>query len=178
MDITIRDPGCAAEPFLFWDTIWNAAEGIGAWALAGADERGNIGGLQATSPLTTAVINALFTNRRCPDDHPLRVLAGDDPQGWWGDGVDVRADLFEQPEGSLLWLLERATATEENARWAQAFAAEALAPLQRCGAVARIECRAEAFPERRMILLDVALYGRDGRARFAEKFDVIWQSLR
>jgi len=66
MDINVRiNEGCAAQPELLWDSVWNSEAGspIGGRAAERAAQRG---GLQAMRPLDTAVIDSLFTNRRCP----------------------------------------------------------------------------------------------------------------
>lgn len=173
------DEGASPQPILLWDSVWNPAEGCADWAIASASEGLNRGGLQATSALATAVTNALFTNRRCPDDHPLRYLAGDDLQGWWGDGIDVRADLGEQPEGSLLWLLERAPLTRDIVeRWAPTFVQDALAPLVSQGAVVRIETDVAANELTSRLEIYVRLFGRDGTKIFDARFDAVWLQLR
>lgn len=178
-DLTIRAQGCPAEPYLLWDSVWNAAEGCADWALAAPGERGNRGGLAATDPIATSVILALFTDRRCPPDHPLVHLADDgDLRGWWGDAVDLRADLGEAPMGSLLWLLERATASDEMALWARGFAEEALAPLLAAKLFAGVEVDARAYPERAAIALAVDLFGRDGARTHALRFDPLWTARR
>ena len=175
-DITIREAACPHDPLLFWDTVWNAAEGEGAWALSGPSELGNRGGLAAVNPLATSVINLLFTDRRCPPDHPLAKRAEGDLRGWWGDGVIAPGDADQKPLGSLLWLVtERGTATPEDARWAEAFATEALQPLIDCGAVASVKCVAQAWPARNAMTLDVELYGRDGTRVWSQRFDPLWR---
>lgn len=178
VDIRLRSTeGCDPEQVGLWDTGWSPDEGRGDWAMAGADEAGNIGGLKATAALETAVVLSLFTDRRCPADHPLAWLADGDPRGWWGDVVDVRADLGEQPLGSLLWLLERAPLDGETAMWAEAFAIEALQPLVDQKAASKIEAVATARPEENRLDLVVRLYGRDGARVYDRKFDNIWAQV-
>lgn len=160
----------AADPWLPWDTVWSPAQQAGDWMQAGA-------GLAAERGLATAVVLALFTDRRCPKDHPLARWADGDPRGWWGDGVDVRDDLSERELGSLLWLLERATVSAETARWAEALAAEALMPLKAQGAVARIGVTAEARPADNRLDLLVQLYDRDGTTLYDRKFDLLWRQV-
>lgn len=174
-DVTLREATCPRDPYLLWDTVWDADEGVGAWVLADPGEGGNSGGLAATRPLATSVINLLFTDRRCPPTHPLAKRAEGDLRGWWGDGVFAASEAEDAPLGSLLWLVtERGAATEADARWARSFAQEALAPLVRAGACARVAVDATAAPERRAIVLAVALYGRDGAAIYADRFDLFW----
>lgn len=169
--------GCAPQPILFWDSVWDELSGHADWAYAPAAEKYNIGGLRAEAALQTAVMLCLFTDRRCPPDHPLAYLIeNDDPRGWWGDGVDVRDNLGEAQMGSLIWLLERAQATPENAHWAQTFALEALAPLIGQEAVVRVDAQAVMHPPSR-IDLAVQLYGREGTKIFARKFDDLWREV-
>jgi phage gp46-like protein len=176
VEISIRtDEACATPAQLTWDTVWDSKTGTGDWALAGASEKNNRGGLQAKAAIATAVELALFTDKRCPDDHPLRKFADQDPRGWWGDAVDVRDDLAEQELGSLLWLLERSVATEETARWARAFAIEALAPLKTQGVVASIDVQSEVVGKR--LNLAVLLYARDGSVAYDRKYDILWQQV-
>ena len=167
--------GCKPQPIYVWDTVWSPATGYGAWAYAPATETYNRGGLQAENALQTAVNLCLFTDRRCPPDHPLAYLIeGDDPRGWWGDGVDVRDDLGEAPMGSLLWLLERAQATPDNAAWARTFALDALAPLIGQQAVVRADAQATLVPPSRLDLA-AQLYGQDGTKIYDRRFDDIWR---
>lgn len=173
------DEGASPQPILLWDSVWNPAEGYADWAIASAAEGLNRGGLQATSALATAVTDALFTDVRCPEDHPLRYLAGDDLRGWWGDGVDVRTDLGEAQLGSLLWLLERAPLTSDIVeRWAPTIVQDALAPLLRQGAVVRIETDVVANELKSRLEIFVRLFGRDGTKVFDQRLDAIWQQLR
>lgn len=167
--------GCAPQPIYFWDSVWDEQTGAADWSYAPASETYNAGGLQAEAALQSAVILCLFTDRRCPDGHPLaHLIENDDPRGWWGDGVDVRVDLGEAEMGSLLWLLARAQATDENARWAEAFALEALAPLIGQQAVVRAAAQAEIHSPSRLYLA-VQLYGRDGAKLYERKFDDVWR---
>jgi phage gp46-like protein len=175
IDVTIRtDEGCAPEPNLLWDTVWNAEVGAGDWALA-KDEPLNRGGLAARQAIHTAVVLALFTDRRCPPDHPLARFADGDLRGWWGDGIDVRDDLGEQPLGSLLWLLERASLLTDTERWAESFAIEALQPLIDQGAAVRAKAKASADRARNRLNLDIVLIGRDGARVYDRRFDVLWR---
>lgn len=173
------DEGGQPQPLLLWDSVWNPLLGFADWAIAEPDEAQNHGGLRAKEALATAVVDALFTDVRCPDDHPLRYLAGDDLRGWWGDGIDVRTDLGEAPLGSLLWLLERAPLTFEIVTlWATRLAEDALAPLLNQGAVVRIETEAVGNELRNRLDLYVRLYGRDGKKIFDQRFDAVWSQIR
>ena len=172
--------GCAADSNVLWDSIWDAERGLADWGFAQASETANRGGLQAIAILDTAVTLALFTNKRVPVDHPLAWLAEGDPQGYWGDGVDVRADLGETELGSLLWLLERAPLTINGvpaATWAEQFAREALKPLIDQGAVVRIDITSSVEEIRGKLLLFVNLFGRDGQRIYDRKFDLVWNQV-
>lgn len=174
--ILIRaDEACRPDPFLLWDTAMDPVAGVGDWALAGNAPQ-NAGGLTAAAALDTAVTLALFTDARMPDAHPLAYLVTGDPRGWWGDGVDVRADLGETQLGSLLWVLKRAPLTPDIAMWARNLALAALAPLQGQAAVVRIDATA-VIAGRNTLVLTVTLYGRDGSKVYDRKFDLIWQQL-
>lgn len=171
--IRLRDgEACAPDPFLLWDTVWNSQTGRGDWALATASEIGNAGGLQAKAGLETAVILSLFCDRRVPVDHPLAWLAGPDRRGWWGDGV---RQTGEAETGSLLWLLERAPLDAQTARWAEAIALDALAPLVQQGAVVKVEAQAQARLADNRLDLGISLYGRSGVRIYARKFERLWQ---
>lgn len=168
--------GDTAQPILIWDSVWQPTLGFADWALAGSDEPQNRGGLRSKAALHTAIVHLLFTDRRIPDNHPLKYLVADgDPRGWWGDGVDVRADLFETDLGSLLWVFERSILTEEIRRWVEAIALEALAPLIRQGAAQRIEAQAYAEQAFNRCDLSVQVYGRDGMKGYDHRFEDIWR---
>lgn len=177
--ITIRDSeGCAPDPFLLWDSLWFPNAGEADWALATVEESFNRGGLRARSAIASAVILALFTDARVPADHPLAYLADGDPRGWWGDGIDLRAERGEAQLGSLLWLLERAPLTVQGqpiSLWAERMALDALLPLHKQGAVVRIETQAVADEGKSRLELTVQLYGRDGASVYDRKFDLLWQ---
>ncbi len=174
MDINVRiDEGCAPQPELLWDAVWNSATGFADWQVAQPSEPLNAGGLRAMRPLDTAVILALFTDRACPPNHPLAPPDGD-LRGWWGDGVDVRADLGEGPLGSLLWLLEQSILDPvATPRWAVAFAQDALAGLVTQGAAASVAVQAYANPPDRLDLA-VQLYAKSGAVLFNQRFADIW----
>ena len=173
------DEGCQPQVQLLWDTVWHAAEGYGGWAVADRGTVGNSGGLRATHAIETAVILCLFTDRRCPADHPLaKNIQDGDPRGWWGDGVDVRADLGEGEMGSLLWLLQN-TAIDpvDTPRWLQSLALDALAPLVGQGAVVRVDAQATVDPTRNRGDLAVQIYGADGARIYDRKFQALWAQI-
>jgi phage gp46-like protein len=168
--------GSDAQPSLIWDSVWFPAIGAADWAIAGSDETQNRGGLQSKAALHTAVILALFTDARIPDNHPLHYLVADgDPRGWFGDGVDVQADLGEGPLGSLLWVFERAPLTEKIRQWVEAIALQALATLIFQGVAVKIDAQATARFAANQCDLAIQIYGRDGTQTYNYKFDDIWQ---
>lgn len=176
-DVLIRsNEACQPDPFLLWDTIFDAATGIADHAIAGNAPL-NSGGLAAGNALQTAVTLCLFTDAELPANHPLASLVADgDFRGWWGDDIDVRTDLGETGLGSFLWVLRRAPLTPRIARWAQTFALAALAPLQAQGAVVRIDCQT-AIVGTNQLQLAVQVYGRDGGKVYDRAFDLIWSQL-
>jgi phage gp46-like protein len=170
-----RDP----QPQLLWDSVWDAARGFADWALASASEVLNRGGLQAKAALESAIVIQLFTDKRMPVDHPLRkYVDGDDLRGWWGDGVDIRADLGETEMGSLLWALARAPLTEDIRRWAETLARDALQPLIRQRIAARIEVQAIAHPALGRLDLLIKVYRSNGSLAVDRRFDDIWNQLQ
>lgn len=182
VEVKVRaNEACAPDSYSLWDSVWSPQDGFADWAMSNGSEPQNRGGLQAKNALATAVVLALFTDKRIDPSHPLNFLADGDPRGYWGDGIDVRGDLFEDELGSHLWLLERAPMTIRGlsvAVWAKQFALESLATLQRQGVVVRIEVEATAQPLKSRLELLVRLYGRDGSAAFDQKFDLVWNQVR
>jgi phage gp46-like protein len=169
------DEGQDQQPLLLPDTVWIPAAAQADWALADAVETRNVGGLRSRQALASAILQCLFTDRRCPDDHPLRHLMDDDARGWWGDGVDVKADRYETAMGSLLWLLERAPLTENIRQWSENLAQEALQTLIDQGVAVKTTATAVARPEIGRLELTVAVYGRDGLKLYEQRFEDLWQ---
>jgi phage gp46-like protein len=172
--------GCEADVNVLWDSLWMPTTGFADWALADADEVNNRGGLRSKAAIDTAVILALFTDARIDPTHPLFYLADGDARGYFGDGIDVRADLNETALGSHLWLLERAPLTIlgiSAARWAEQFTNEALAPLLTQGVAVRIDAAAVANELAGRLELTVALYGSDGAQIYNRNFDVLWNQV-
>lgn len=165
------------QPQLLWDSIWSNARGFADWAIASFSEVFNRGGLQATAALETAFVIQLFTDKRMPADHPLRKYVGDDLRGWWGDGVDVRADLHETELGSLLWALARAPPNEDTRRWTETEALACLQTLIDQGVVARIDAQATIRATNDGVDLALQAYRADGSLAIDRRFDDIWAQL-
>jgi phage gp46-like protein len=176
MPLEVRiDEGEQQQPTLFWDSRWEPWRGQADWAMADASEPQNRGGLASRAALHTAVVISLFTDKRIERDHPLfHLLEDGDQRGWFGDGVDVRADLFEDHMGSLLWIFERAYLNEEIRRQVELVSLEALQPLISQGAAVRIEVQAEAQFAINRVNLGVQIYGKDGSRLYDHKFEDIW----
>jgi phage gp46-like protein len=168
--------GDKPEVNYLWDSRWRPPEGAADWELFDPSETSNRGGLSARAVLHTSVILCLFTDKRIPDDHPLRyLLEGADQRGWWGDGADVATDRGETDMGSLLWVFERSILTEDIRRWVEALAIDALTPLINQKIAVRVDAQAFAeFAEDRCDLL-IHLYGRDGQRIYDARFDAIWR---
>ena len=175
--IVISQAGGPQSQYLPWDTVIDPATGIWDWAPQGPGASSNIGGLLVADPIQTAILIGLGTDARCPADHPLaKYVEAGDPRGWWGDGVDIRADLSEQPLGGLMWLLERAVVSEENRRWAESLSMDALSPLVSCGACTFLSTSAKLWQGQNLITLDVTAIGSYGGRTFNQKYDGIWRS--
>lgn len=164
------------QPSLLWDSVWSPQQGNADWALAGADEPLNRGGLRSKATLDTAIVLALFTDKRIPDQHPLRkYVSSDDPRGWWGNDIDVRADYGEVELGSLLWVFARAVLTEQVRLEVIAEAQAALQCLITQGVAVRIDVQAVTEPAFGRCDLLVQIYGRDGTMIHGVQFNDIWQ---
>lgn len=169
--------GAQPQANLLWDSEWKPPEGLADWVLpALATETQNRGGLRSAAALHTNVVLCLFTDKRLPDDHPLRyLLEGADQRGWWGDGADVRTDLNEGPLGSWLWVFEHSILTDDIIRWVEAVAIDAMMPLINQQVAVRVDAQATAEKAFDRCDLAVQLYGRDGTKIYDERFADIWK---
>ena len=182
MKIRIRDTeACEPQPSLYWDSQFqnrlDASGGWADWVLAGPDaEPASRGGLRAGGMLHTAVIICLFTDARLPEED-IPPDESPDRRGWWGDSVQGE-DEPGVPMGSLLWTLERSTISEETARLAEQYAADALQVLIDQGAVAAVETEAEIVGNRDQLRLRVRLYSHSRTLVYDQKFDVLWRQTQ
>jgi phage gp46-like protein len=107
--------------------------------------------------LETAVIVSLFVDGEAlPGD---RVDEDAPRRGWWGDVYEDDGERI----GSRLWLLERATASQETASRAETYAREALAWMLSARLVKRVEVQTEIEGE--TVFLSLKLTLREGRQR-------------
>jgi len=167
------------QPCLLWDSVWDPRNGNADWAIAGQDETSNRGGLRAKSALHTAIVLALFTDKRIPQQHPLRkYVDSDDPRGWWGDDVDIRTEGGEAELGSLLWVFERAVLTEAIRLEVIAEAQNALQCLIDQGAATRIDAQAEMYAAFNRLDLAIQIYGTAGGEVYAVKFEDVWAQTK
>jgi len=86
---------------------------------AGFDIEITDGDFSQDDGILTAILISLFTDRQASTDDPLPGN-NSDRRGWWAD------ELFSEPIGSKLWLLERAKLTENNIALFTQYAEDAL----------------------------------------------------
>jgi len=155
-----------------WDTRYIADPELGTtgdWALAGLDELDNVGGLESLDPLGTAIIIALFSDRRIPNHMLLRYgFTKADQREWHGNTFGVEDG--EEPLGSWLWLLRRAALNEQTARLAEHFAALALQTLVRQKVVAGFQIDAEVDKVNGRIGLRIQVLDKDKQTYFADLY--------
>lgn len=172
VDIVRIIDGTEPQPPGPWDTVWSQAIGAPDWAVADpAVEPGNVGGLAASSPLATAIILCLFTDKRRPPDMP-RDGDGNDG-GWHGDSFDIDRNAGEREMGSLLWTLARGPINFTTLRMAEHYAAEALQTLIDQRAVSRFDIAAVPEKVTGKIVLHVAAFGPSPRPLFADTFPLL-----
>ncbi|POR52749.1 phage gp46-like protein [Paraburkholderia eburnea] len=104
-------------------TVWDTANARGDWTLSGAM-------LQTGSDLQTAYLISLFTDRVAqPGDVIPDGTA--DARGWIGDAGAT------YPIGSRLWLLDRATKSQQTMNRARTYVTEAVQWLLDDGVVSK-----------------------------------------
>lgn len=157
---------------LQWDSTWDQEKLYADWTLEPVGNAANPGGLTARSPLNTAILISLFTDRRIETYEP-NPTDSSDHRGWWGDGVDLEAN--EQPLGSKLWTLYRSALTDDLAVKARDYAHEALMPVVRQGAVAHFDIQASVDRQRAALTLEVVAYGQTGLRVYEQRFTRLWQ---
>jgi len=166
------DP-CAPQPLLLWDTDMSfdpeTLRQYGDWSLDGIS-------LQDDNMLASAVWLCLFTDRRAPDDQALPGDS-DDPRGWWGDAVDVRGNLGETPLGSLMWLYERSSLTDNTRKGLEDAAYDSLECLVTQGMIADRFVSVVIDKTRGIADVRVTLYAQNRQKVFDAKFTRVWQQI-
>lgn len=163
-------------PVLFWSTFFGSTSfgeiPLGDWRVAPRSGR-NAGGLDESDPLGTAVVLSLFTDRRAPEGWRPEEA---DRRGWWGDGV-APAGENTRDEGSWLWLLRRATVTDDSVRLAKAYTEQALQWLVDEHVAARIEVTSGTIEHpRRGVWIDVDIIAPSGARVYNRKFSRLWDA--
>lgn len=156
------------------DIVWDGM--VGEFAVAGADEGDNAGGLRAKAALATAVLMQLMTDRAAD---PSELRDGDEQRGWPGDGISL-AD-GEEPDviGSKLWLLRRRSLFEtETPLLAKRWTEESLQPLvdERVAAAFTVEVTSK--PAENRLDLQVTVTNRDGTDAVKQTFAILWEQIR
>lgn len=156
-----------------WDNEWRP--GADFTFIGGSDWRVDISDadLQGNSALHTAIVMLLFTDKRAPEDAQLPTT-GSDRRGWWGDFVDVRARDGETEMGSLLWLRERSTLTDNSEREIQTDVEIALDPLLDQGIAADIRVSVAVDKIAGSALISVQVFSQSGELRYNQRFYRIW----
>lgn len=130
-----------------------------------------LGDFDQRDELATAIIMALFCDRRASDDDPLPV-AGESKRGWWGD------DYFQVPNyklGSRLWLLFREKQTDATLARAREYVNEAIAFLIEDGIADKVVPTVEWL---RMGVLGIGLeVYRPNGDRVTFRYDYLWQQI-
>jgi phage gp46-like protein len=168
VSLTVVDQ-TVAEPNYLFDTVWDGW--VGDWAPASPSESANTGGLRARSPLHTAILLCLMSDRRAESNDFIPDGSGD-PRGWAGDAIDTAA----APLGSRLWQLRRRELTPQIASLAEVFAREALQTLIDQGACASVSASAVPNLAVGRMELSVALYRQDGSLTTSMNFWLLWTS--
>ena len=147
--------------------VWDASRGCFDIALTKS------GGVDASDPLSGAVIVSLFTDRTA-DPSEMTPDLGTDRRGWWADA----SKPVERRMGSLLWTEYRQKKSDAVRRRIESKAKAALAWLVEDGAAASVDVVA-SFPRDRpeWIALQVVVVEPSGIRR-DWKLDVLWAAYR
>ena len=122
----------------------------------------NSGGLEATDPISTAILIALFTDARLPDSMLGRFgFTRNDQHQWHGNTFSVDQSQNEEPLGSLLWTLRRAPLVPYTCKLAEHFAALAIQPLVRQGLIGSYSIIAEVDKVAGRINMWIRVYDPD-----------------
>jgi phage gp46-like protein len=187
--IRLRDPeACEEQPFLSPDLVIKSTleHAYLDFDLAEPSERRNRGGLRSREALATAILIQLFTDARARDDDMLPDPLDPDRRGWWADNVARVPEQGEYGIGSRLWILRRATLSDDTAAIANAMVHECLQPIVDQGAVAQFEVetstnyRSLGFvgPSTGILNIEIRGYGQDGTRIYEQRFEVLWDQVK
>lgn len=160
----------AEEPYRSPDIGWNGQ--VGDLILNPLTHPSAPGDFRAEQGLATQVLICLMTDRRV---EASELPEGVENRGWIGDSFDLVGD--ETPIGSKLWLLRRSALYDGIEIKAQDYALEALQPLLKQKAVARVDVTATADRRANRLYLSVSLYGRDGTRLYDNRFEILWRQI-
>lgn len=124
--------------------------------------------LAISDPLARAVVISIFTWARARSDD----VTDGDQWGWWGDKV---SDVDNDQIGSRLWLLARATITQDTLNRAEKYVLEALQHLIDDGVATRVTASAERLGVNE-VGLTVTIYRVDG-PQMDIRFANVWSLL-
>ena len=130
------------------------------------------GDFRAEQGLATQVLICLMTDRAAD---PSELPEGVENRGWPGDAFDLEAG--ETPLGSKLWLLRRQSLYAGIEIKAEAYIREALQPLLDQKAAVSISVDVVADRAINRMEFAIALYGRDGKRIYDQKFTELWDQL-
>lgn len=138
-----------ADIAVFWDSAGNR----GDWKFYGA-------GLVTGSPITSAILISVFTDRMAATDDEIPDGSGD-PRGWWGDAGE------QYQIGSRMWLLRRAKQTDQTLQRAFDYLAEALKWMVDDGVVTGFDI-AVKWAARGVLVASVVAHLKDGTSVLQE----------
>ena len=125
-------------------------------------------GLAEDIGLETAVLVALFSDRRAKDDDVLP--SGDDRRGWWADTyLEVENDLW----GSRMWLLDREKQMTSVLRRAEEYAYEGLQWMVDDRVVQSVSCMAEVVMDGVLGLTVTFIRGNKMAVKY--RFEIFWR---
>jgi len=125
--------------------------------------------LEFDDGLESAVLYSLFTDARVSDEE---LRQGEtDKRGFWGDAVD---NPEKKISGSKLWLLDRATITEEALEESREFCVEALQWLID-DLVAQDITVETSYDENKFLIIQIDIFRPTGKP-VTFKFDNVWKT--
>lgn len=131
------------------------------------DLRQEAGDLLGDNGLETAVIIALFTDKRVTEEQLPSFT--DDKRGWWGDMIPV---IDRDQVGSRLWTLDRSKITNETLRLHEDYAKEALQHFIEDGVATAVNVEAN-YNEHFHLVLDIGIIRPENKKT---RFNIIWDN--